>query len=398
MTDKSVITYKQLIYSQISAYGTLSKADILSMNKLTSSTLTRLLEDLVSEGLVLEDGLGPSNGGRKPILYRINRDYRYIFGLDISRFSSTLGLFDLELNAKSLARWRMDEGMKPEVYVRHAAALMKNIMKDHSIKPERILGLGIGAVGPLDRRTGIIEEPLYFAADGWNQVRIVEMFEQATGFRASLENGANAALKGEAWSARNEPIEHALYVHAGVSLRSAMMTNGRIVYGKYDTEGSIGQMIIHTDGPRLHASGNYGALEAYCSVQAIVNQARAHVKMGNHSLAIRYSVSPDRIDLDLLLQALSDQDPYVQELFQTSAAYFGIGLANLINLYHPEVVFLGGVLITSVPNFYSTATDVAIKNIFHSPRYAPRFSRGILAEDAAVTGAAIGVRDHWVIS
>ncbi|WP_256217666.1 ROK family protein [Paenibacillus sp. OV219] len=398
LIESRVSTPKERIYSRIAeSGGTISKAELLAADQLTNSTLTRLLDDLVADGLITETGFGPSSGGRKPILYRINPDYMYIFGLEISRFSSTLGLFDMALNPKSLVRWWMDEAMKPEALVEHASGLMKRLLKDHGIGAEQILGLGIGAVGPLERSQGIILRPLYFAAEGWTNVPICQMFEQATGHLAILENGANTALMGEIVASHEPRAEHALYVHAGVNLRAAMMTNGRIVHGKYDTEGSIGQMIVHSDGPRLHENGNYGALEAFCSVPALEREARANAKRGSSSLCERYGVTQERINYEVLLKALGDDEPSVKQSFQQAAAYLGIGLANLINLYHPELVLLGGILLNSSPDFYRIATETALGNTYYAPDYTPRFSRGSLAEDAVVTGAALNVRNRLEI-
>nr|WP_274655442.1 ROK family protein [Paenibacillus humicola] len=392
--ERSIPSLKKRIYQQIADRDTVSKAELLSSSRLTSSTLTRLLEDLLAEGLIETTGLGPSSGGRRPILYKINRDYGYIFGLEISRLTSTLGLFDLQMNPKSLVRWRMDESITPARLVEYAARLMRSFLKDHRIGPDRILGLGIGAVGPLDRKNGVILDPLYFPAKGWAQAPICRMFEEETGFRALLENGANTALIGEQWSIRHEKIQHALYVHAGMSLRSAMMSYGQIVHGTVDMEGSIGQMIIQTDGPRLYAAGNYGALEALASVQALEKQARTQAKMGNSPLAEKYRVSPEQLSFEVLVQALAADEPAVREWFRESAVYFGVGLANLINVFHPEIVFLGGALINSNPMYYETATEIARKNTYYYPAYEPRFSKGELKEDAVVTGAALIVRDQ----
>jgi predicted NBD/HSP70 family sugar kinase len=223
------------------------------------------------------------------------------------------------------------------------------------------------------------------------------MFEQATGFSAILDNGANTALLGEHWSIRDEHIEHALYVHAGVSLRSAMMSYGKIVHGGFDREDAVGQMIIHMDGPRLHNAGNYGALEAYASILALEAQARAQAKIGRIDLAQRYAVAPEQLNYDVLLRALHDGNSFVKQLFQHSAACFGVGLANLINIFHPQLVILGGALINSKSDFFQTALEVANKNTYYSPTYEPRFSKGKLKEDAVVTGAALSVRNRMTL-
>lgn len=384
-------TSKKLIYYRIAERGVVSKAQLLADFSMTSSTLTRLLDEMVSDSLILTPGFGPSSGGRRPILYETNPGYGYFFGIEISRLHSTLGFFDMRMNPMSFTRWRMDETMTPDRFVRHAAAVMKSILQDHRIDPERVIGIGVGAVGPLNREKGLILKPLYFPAPGWADVPICRMLEEQTGYPAQLENGANAVLIGEQWTMRESNPQHMLYVHAGVSLRSAMMSYGQIIHGSIDMEGAVGQMIVQTDGPRLQEGGNFGALEAFVSVQALEKLAMSHAKMGRSPLLEAYQVQPDQVSYDLLVRALRQDHPYAVELFQQAATYFGIGLANLINMLHPETVILGGALISAHERFYRTAIEIARKNTYYYPDYEPVFSKGELREDAVATGAALMV-------
>ncbi|MBD2867224.1 ROK family protein [Paenibacillus sp. IB182493] len=382
---------KKLIYTRVAEQGVVSKAELLAAFSFTSSSLTRLLDDMVAERLLVTSGLGPSSGGRRPILYEINPGYGYFFGLEISRRYSTLGFFDMKMNPMSLIRWRMDEAMTPEQLIEYVSNNIRSIIHDHKIDKGQIIGIGIGAVGPLDRQKGIILRPLNFPAAGWEDVPICAMLEEKTGIPAMLENGANAALLGEHWAMRGENLQHMLYVHAGVGLRSAMMSYGQIVHGSIDMEGSIGQMIIQTDGPRLEERGNYGALEAFVSVQALEKQARAHAKMGRADLLQDGLIAPDKLNYDALLHAVAQQNGYARELLMQSAVYFGIGLANMINMFHPEKIVLGGVLVSSTEPFYQTAIEIAQKNTYYFPDYRPSFSKGALKEDAVAAGSALMV-------
>ncbi|QAY67395.1 ROK family protein [Paenibacillus protaetiae] len=392
MATNYIPSSKKLIYSRVAELNQVSKAELLEEFSLTSSTMTRLLDEMMAEGLLKVSGYGESKGGRKPILYEVNQGYGYIFGLDISRVVSSLGLFDMQMNARSIVHWRMDEGMTPEQFVTHAANYMKSFQNDLQIRPEQIIGIGIGAVGPIDREQGVIVNPLHFAAPGWTNVPICQMLQEKTGFRTMLENGANTALLGEQWAHRYAGMQHMLYVHAGAGIRSAMMSGGQLVHGTNDMEGAVGQMIIQAGGDRLGEYGNYGALETYVSVESILRKAVMQAKLGRSDLAERYNVPPDAISYDVLLKALAGEDPFVKELFTESAAYFGIGLANLINIFHPEKIILGGALVNSHELFYQTAVEVARKNTYYYPQYEPSFTKGELREDAVATGAAIMVR------
>lgn len=379
------------IFEQIRKVGTVSKIDLLEKSGLTGSTLTRTLEELTAQGLILEAGFGESTGGRRPILYTINPQYAYVFGLDISRITSKLMLFDLQMNKLETKSWVMTESLTPDVLLDDIVAAAREMLAVRGIPLDKVLGMGIGAVGPLDRVSGTILEPLYFPSAGWNQVHVTDTLAQKLGFPVLLDNGANTALIGESWSDRERDYQNLLYIHVGVGLRSAMMTNGQVVYGAVDMEGSIGQMIIQTDGIRLRDQGNFGAWESYASIHALEQQAQTRLKQGRDSILLRMEKDPEKITFSHLGQALQNNDPLTVELFTQAATYFGIGLSNLLNILHPEKVILGGALISSHPGFFHIATRVAIQRTYYYPKYQVVFSLGSLGEDALATGAAIMV-------
>jgi predicted NBD/HSP70 family sugar kinase len=389
-------TIKKQVFDRIIRTGLVSKAELMNRLTVTSTSLTRILEELLTDGLILASELGRSTGGRKPILYRVNPTHRAVFGLEISRFSSSIGLYDLNLKPLAFERWKMDDQMTPERLIDKITSLVERMLNDCHIKREKVIGIGIGAVGPLSREDGIMLKPRYFPAAGWSNVAICERLEQRLGLPALLDNGANTAIIGEHWALRTEEVKHMLYVHAGVGLRTAMMSGGQIVRGAVDMEGSFGQMIIQTDGPRLGDEGNYGALEAMVSIPALENKIRSKLTSGKSSKLI--ALPPDDIRFDSLLDAFAKGDPFVTEQFMQTATYLGIGIANLINILHPEAVILGGPLVNVDKKIYDTVIEVARRNTYYSPQYEPRFSQGQLTEDAVTAGAAVMLLQEWDLS
>jgi predicted NBD/HSP70 family sugar kinase len=376
------------VFALIHKKGVVSKQELQGSGDWTGSTLTRTLEELTAQGLIEEAGFGESTGGRRPILYRANAAYGVLFGLDISRLVSTLGLYDLHLNLLETKRWTMTERTTPQALLDEVAETAERMLRERGLAKDAVIGMGIGAVGPLDRQAGVILDPVYFPAPGWRNVPIVSELEERLGIPVLLDNGANAALLGEHWASREQSYQHLLYIHAGVGLRSAVMVGGKLVYGAVDMEGAVGQMIIQADGPRLHANGNFGSLEAFASVPALERQAESLLKLGRDSVLAELT-EPDKVQFAHLLTALERRDPIVVELFAQAASYFGIGLANLLNILHPEKVILGGLLIAADPLFFQTCTQIAIRNTHYYPTYQVMFSRGALGEDALMTGAAV---------
>jgi predicted NBD/HSP70 family sugar kinase len=380
------------IYEFIRRQGTVSKIDLLDKSGMTVSTLTRLVEELTSQGLVLESGFGASTGGRRPTLFQINGTYAYVFGVEISRTLSRLVLVDLDMNKLDDRSWTMTPEMIPEKLCGLIADEAQQMMERHHLFAASILGMGIGAVGPLDRLSGVILEPLYFPAPGWRNVAICDMIRERLDIPVLLDNGANTAILAESWVSRAQSYQHLLYVHAGIGLRSAMVSEGKVIYGAVDMEGSVGQMIIQTDGmPYRNANGNYGALESYASIYALERAAKAGVKQGRSTILQQWVEDAEQLTYSDILEALKKNDPFVIEIVQEAATYFGIGLANLLNILHPEKVLLGGPLLAGSELFFQTATQVAVRKAYYYPTYQVVFSRGSLGEEALAIGAAVMV-------
>jgi len=381
----------KLIYGLVRKYGTVSKQLLLEQSGMKGSTLTRLLEDMATEGWIEEVGFGESTGGRPPILYRLRADRGFVFGLDISRIHSRLALCDLSFRKLDSRVWKMTAGSTPEVLIQHMTEAMEHMLEIHGIPRDRLFGVGVGAVGPLDRMKGVITNPLYFPSTGWTDVPVCKMISSRMGVPCLLDNGANAALLGEYWTDEpQERGEHVLYIHGGIGLRSAMLSNGNVVYGAVDMEGAVGQMIIQSDGvPHREPDGNYGCLESYASIYALEQQAVSRLKQGRDSALRALVERPEQVKFDHLVEAIQGQDPMTLEIFRQSATYFGIGLANMLNLLHPEKVILGGPMFNTQNLYFETATNVAIRNTYYYPAYQVAFSRGKLGEEALAVGAAV---------
>lgn len=378
------------IYEMIRRQGTVSKQDLREQSNLTSSTLTRVLEELVESGFILEVGYGESTGGRRPILYRINPDFAYVFGLDISRTYSKLVLCDLDHNKKDEKRWEMSESLTPGILMEEVASAAKAMLDKHQVTISAILGMGIGAVGPLDRSRDVILNPRFFPAPEWKEVPIRTLLEEKLDIPVFLDNGVNTAILGEYWNSSVNRYQHLLYIHAGVGLRSSMISEGKIVYGAIDIEGSAGQMIIQTDGlAHRDPGGNYGSWESYASLYAMEQSARSYLKQGRESLLSSLAGHPDAVSYPMLVQALQKKDALAIEIVTQSATYFGIGLANLLNILHPEKVILGGPLFTADDLYFQVATQVAVQKTHHYPSYRVVFAKSSLGEDDVAIGAAV---------
>lgn len=377
------------IYRLIREQPDVSKLELLKLTKLPVTTLTRLLDELMQQNLIMEAGFGDSTGGRKPVLYRIHPTAAYVFGLEISRTKSKLVLYDLDLNKLDCHQWVMNAQCTPDYLLSAIAEQANQMLNRHQIPVQAVLGLGIGSVGPLDRTTGRILRPQLFPASGWTHVAVSERLGQLLDIPVYLDNGANTAILGEYWFLRDKKYKHLLYVHIGAGIRSAMISGGQVIYGAVDMENAIGQMIIQSDGHRLTPESNFGSLESYVSIPAIERDVHTRLKQGRRSLLTSMESDPDKINYTHIEQALKENDPLVIEIFTQASTYLGIGLANLLNILHPENVILGGPILYSHPLVFEIATEIANRNTYYYPEYRTEFSQGCLGDNAQVLGAAV---------
>jgi len=377
-----------------------SKLELQEQLHVTSSTLTRMLQELTDEQLIVQSGYGPSRGGRKPILYTLNAQYRYIIGIEISRFYTVLGLFDMRLKPISVTRWRMDSSMDPESYFDYVNQNINSFCKDHQLSRDQIIGAGVGAVGPLDRKQGIILNPKYYESSGWNQVNINSLIEEKLGLTAVLDNGADCAAIGEQYALRMNGIdaEHMLYVQVGIGLRSAVISGGNIVQGMYDREGAFAQMIVKAGDPAILPGSNAGALENYVTIAALIEQTKRQLRIGRPLFTQPQAIKEQDVQFDLLVRELHAQNPAIIELFQQSAAYLGVGVSNLINTFQPEKVILGGALVNAYKPYAQLVEDTTHQLTYNYPSYQVEFIEGLLMEDAVATGAALLVRNRFLQS
>jgi glucokinase len=204
-----------------------------------------------------------------------------------------------------------------------------------------IVGVGIGAPGPLDIAQGVV---LLTPNLGWTNLPLRARLAAGIGVAAALENDANCAVQGECWVGAAQRGRKVIGLTLGTGIGGGIVIDGRLYHGASDMAGEFGHMVIDTNGP-LCGCGNHGCLEALASGKNIARRARELLASGGRS-AMRDLVGGDldRVTAQLVYQAADAGDPMARQVTDDTARYLGIGVANLLNIFNPDiVVILGGV-------------------------------------------------------
>jgi glucokinase len=248
-----------------------------------------------------------------------------------------------------------------------------------------ILGVGVGAPGPLDTKRGIV---LLTPNLGWVNMPLRQLIHDRLDLPAALDNDANCAVLGEWWVGAARGARHAIGITIGTGIGGGLIIDGQLYHGASDVAGEIGHTTIDTEGRRCKC-GNYGCLEAYASGPNIALRAVEELEAGAES-RLRALVGGDlqKITAQTVYQAAADGDELALEVVNDTAKFLGVGIGNLLNVFNPEVVVVcGGVTLAGDHLFEPLRREVA-RRAFKPAVTACRIVPGELAGTAGVYGAA----------
>jgi len=228
-----------------------------------------------------------------------------------------------------------DQGVE-QVIIR-IKTLIKDLMEKEA--SGLVKGIGICAPGPLNIKTGTV---ICAPNLKWKDVPIAPILEQEFGLPVFLENDANAAGYGECVYGAGKGAANMLYMTVSTGIGGGIIANGDLVYGRDDSAGEIGHMIILPNGP-LCGCGQHGCIEALASGTAIARDARARLVKGEESMLLEL-VEGDLTTLTSrdVAKAARRGDELALSLLDEAFSYLGIAISNLINLLNPEVIVIGG--------------------------------------------------------
>ncbi len=313
---------------------------------------------------------------------------RYVIGIDIGGTNLVVGAVAEDgsrLLVESSIETRAQDG--PDTVLTRLAELGRRVIAESRAKDPtaEIVGVGVGAPGPLDTRTGVI----FLTPNlGWVNLPLRQRMADQLGLPATLDNDANCAVLGEWWRGAARGTRNAIGFTIGTGIGGGIIVDGRLYHGASDCAGEFGHMTIETAGRRCNC-GNYGCIEAYASGPAIALRTVEAIQSGAESVITKY-VAADltRITAQTVYQAAQDGDELALEVVRDTARYLGAGVANLINVFNPEVVVICGGVTLAGDRLFAPLRQEVTRRAFKPAVQACRIVPGELVGSAGVYGAA----------
>lgn len=323
LTASRVRVLEELIRS-----GKTSRAELARKTGLSRPTISSIIEALIAEGIVEELGEGPSAGGKRPILLRLNPRYGFVLGFDVGGTTITGGLKDLAgrlLAQRTVTASDPAEGASVLAKVEELAC---ELMTAAGVPQSRLLAIGLGSPGIVDPETHETSNTTNIR--GWDDLRVVHRL--ASRFRVPVlaDNDVNMAARAELRFGHGRRHRSFVFVAIGTGIGAGIVIDGTLHFGTGGAAGEIAQMLLDRDAlAEIYREKGY--LETIVAAPGIRKEAARTAGPGAAALDV-----PDIFDAD------RRGVPWARALIDRVVLTLGMAVANIVCILAPEVVVLGG--------------------------------------------------------
>ncbi|MFF6870058.1 ROK family transcriptional regulator [Streptomyces sp. S1] len=373
--------------------GPMSRLTLGPATGLSSGSVSNVVAELVAEGLVEEAGSVDSAGGRPRTLLRISSGSGFMIGVDIGETRIRIELFDLALT--ELARTERplaSSGPRTARYdvdlvVAHLREGIAEVLRSAEVPAELLLGVGVGVPG-IVARTPEDGAVVHGQTVGWDAVPLERLLRESVELPASvpywIDNGAKTLGQAEMWFGAGRGARSAVVVLFGSGVGACVVTDpmgpGRAL--------EWGHLTVRVRGRRCRC-GSQGCLEAYAGAEALLERWR---EAGGRP--------PEGADEETALTAMlaaaypadtaTPPDATALAVLEETAEFLGAGFADLINLFQPERILVGGWAGLQLgTRFLETVTGYAREYALRYPASRTGIGLGTLGPEAVTVGAAL---------
>ena len=263
-------------------------------------------------------------------------------------------------------------------------AAVRECEAESSKRGAHLGGVSVVVPGSVHVETGaVFNAPNIPSLQGYE---LVPALKRAIGRPVLLENDANAAAVGEMWRGVARGYQTILCLTLGTGVGGGIILDGKLWRGADGTAGEIGHTTVEPFAGVKCKCGNTGCLEVYASATAIVRMTRE--ALGRYPSSLLHSTATDDLTSEKVFSAASEGDELALQVFQRMGIYLGIAMANLINIFNPEMIVIGGGVSAGWEMFAQHARAEVTKRAFPVPAQRCQIVRAACGDDAGLIGAA----------
>lgn len=305
------------------------------------TVLTQRLGELMDLGLVVEDGIGASTGGRAPREVRFRREAAAVVGVEVGATGIDLAVTDLSGEALASYGEAWDVASGPEATLQRMETLIWQVIAESPVSRRDVVGIGVGLPGPVEFATGRPTSPPIMP--GWNGFPVREWLESRFGVHTVVDNDVNAMAVGEQRLGLAKGVDDFIVVKIGTGIGAGIVSNGRLHRGADGGAGDIGHIAVEAPSDVLCRCGRYGCLEAYAGGAALARQAQeAAADLSSPYLARVARRADHALTAADLAAGAGAGDPRCLQLLDQAAREIGKAMAGAVNFFNPRLIVFGG--------------------------------------------------------
>ncbi len=363
--------------------GPLSRLELGRDTGLSGGSVSNVMSELIADGLVERAGVADSDGGRPRILLKVAPDYGRLIGVDIGETRVRVGLFDLALSELAVAEHPLTDGARDVPNLVHLVLDgLRGVTEGSGTDPSRVLGVGVGVPGIVEQ--GWDGAVVHAQTIGWEAVPLGRLLRAGTSLALYVENGAKTLGQAEMWFGAGRGARDAVIALVGSGVGACVVADGKPYRGTTSSAGEWGHTTMRVGGRRCRC-GSRGCLEAY---------------VGAASLLERWDGAPAAVGEEAALAALLERaahDQQAADLLDETAEYLGAGIADLVNLFNPERIVIGGWAgLLLGPRLLPAVRAAAAEYALRHPGGHAEIRLGRLGADAVAVGAATLPLAHFL--
>ena len=365
--------------------GETTRGNLASTLHLSLATIANVVIDLTLEGLVHEPGLLPSEGGRPTATLNVRPEGAYFVGVDVGETGVTVELFNLGLRPVSrVFRDVPSRSATPEDLSIALSAAVDEVIEKAG-HPENVHGIGLGVPGIVETREGVGEykddsnTTIYAQSLNWPRTGLQDIYPR-TDFPVFADNGAKTLAFAESWFGAAKNVDDGLIALLGRGIGLGIISGGRALRGSASSAGEWGHTKVSIGGPLCNC-GKRGCLEAYVGGSGIARRWReaGSNPSGNEEESLKQ-----------LLAAASSGDATAGRVVDETIEILGLGLSNLVNLFNPRLIVLGGWAGLQLADYgLSQISAAARQNSLDRPGGQFDLVAAKIGHDAVALGAAL---------
>lgn len=374
---------RALIVDLVRSAGPVSRVELTEATGLTQPAVSVIVRSLLDDGVVVEVGSTPSNGGKPRRLLDMNRTARYGLGLQLGVESMTLVATDS--NGGLVARERhlgaADE--PPAEVTARMAKTFDRFIATAGVPRDVIGGVAVVVPGPV-APDGLVGAP---TLPRWSGFALREELERLIGLPVLVDNDANAAALGEYWGRGVSRYTTFGCIYVGGGLGAGLVVDGALYRGSSSNAVELGHISVASDGPECFC-GNVGCLERLASPAAVVDQARAD-RSSYAEIDLESETRTATEAYETLARAAVTGHQAAADLVGRAARLVGSAALTMCNLFDLDELVLTGPALATAGSLYARET----RNVLQRRGFARRTHETIVSlsthpRDAAAVGAA----------